>query len=146
MYALQSFKGWLYSSSLLSLQTFEVFQGSYSSPILNHAFEFWLTDKYFEPPWKSGPAKTRSGRPVPPPLLYSRKVWWGWNMANLVNYHWFTKLKSPKLEDLVSNLWQIYSFAKLICHNYHSCTFSELLPNIITAKLSHHIRYSSTVI
>ena len=51
--------------------TFEVFQGSYSSPILNHAFNFWF-EKYFELPWKSDPAKIATGpaRPVswPPPL------------------------------------------------------------------------------
>ena len=30
--------------SLLNLQTFEVFQGSHSRPILNHAFDFWLAE------------------------------------------------------------------------------------------------------
>ena len=33
-----------------------------------HTFESWLTEKYFEPPWKSGPAKTRTAGLVPPPL------------------------------------------------------------------------------
>ena len=56
MYALQSFKGWFYRS-LLDLRTFKVFQGSYSSPIFNHASDFCLD---FEPSWKSGLAKTGS--------------------------------------------------------------------------------------
>ena len=54
--------------SLLDLRTFEVFQGSHSSPILNHAFDFWLAEKCFEPSWKSGMAKTRLAGPVPLPL------------------------------------------------------------------------------
>ena len=55
--------------SLLDLRTFKVFQGSYSSPILNHAFDFSLTEKYFEPFWKSGLAKTEPTGPVLPPLM-----------------------------------------------------------------------------
>ena len=35
--------------SLLDLQTFKVFQGSYFSPIVNHVFDFWLAGKCFEP-------------------------------------------------------------------------------------------------
>ena len=53
---------------LVNLQTFEVFQGLHSSPILNYAFDFWLAEKYFEPSWKSGPAKTGPAGPVPSPL------------------------------------------------------------------------------
>ena len=30
--------------SFLDLRTFETFQSSYSSPILNHAFDFWLAE------------------------------------------------------------------------------------------------------
>ena len=43
--------------SLLNLQTFEVFQGL-SGPILNACIrvDIQLPEKYFEPPWKSGPA------------------------------------------------------------------------------------------
>ena len=37
---------------LLDPRNFKVFQGSYSSPILNHA----LDERQFEPLWKSGPA------------------------------------------------------------------------------------------
>ena len=55
--------------SLLDLQTFEAFQGSYSSPILNHTFDFWLAEKYFEPSWKSSPAKIGLAGLVLPPLL-----------------------------------------------------------------------------
>ena len=51
--------------SLLNLRTFEVFQGLHSSPILSHAFDFWLAEKYFEPSWKSGLAKTELAGPVP---------------------------------------------------------------------------------
>ena len=36
--------------SLLDLRTFEVFQGLHSRLFLNHAFDFWLDDKCFEPP------------------------------------------------------------------------------------------------
>ena len=54
--------------SLLDLRTFEVFQHSYSSPILNHALNFWLAKQYFEPSWKSGLAKTGPAGPVTPPL------------------------------------------------------------------------------
>ena len=43
--------------SSLDLRTFEAFQGSHSSPILNHAIDFWLDEKYFDSSWKSGPAK-----------------------------------------------------------------------------------------
>ena len=55
--------------SLLDLQTFEALQGSYSSPILNHTFDFWLAEKYFEPSWKSSLAKTGLAGPVLLPLL-----------------------------------------------------------------------------
>ena len=54
--------------SLLDLRTFEVFQDPYSSPTLNHAFDFWLAEKYFQPSWKSGPAKTGPAGLVPLPL------------------------------------------------------------------------------
>ena len=54
--------------SLLDLRTYEVFQGLYTSPILNHAFDFWLAEKYFELPQKSGPAKTGPAGPILPPL------------------------------------------------------------------------------
>ena len=53
--------------SLLDLQTYKVFQGSYSRPILNHAFDFWLDEKHFEPSCKTGPTKTGSAGLVPPP-------------------------------------------------------------------------------
>ena len=56
---------------LLNLQTYEVFQGLYSRPTLNHTFDFWLNENYFEPSWKSVPAKTEPAGPVPPPL-YNR--------------------------------------------------------------------------
>ena len=65
MYASQSFKT---PQSLVDLRTFEAFQGSYFSPILNHAFDFWLAEEYFESSWKSDPAKTGPARPVPSPL------------------------------------------------------------------------------
>ena len=52
------------TAELLDLQTFEAFKVC----ILNHAFDYWLADKCFEPTWKSGPAKTGPARPVPPPL------------------------------------------------------------------------------
>ena len=55
--------------SLLDLQTFKVIQGLHSRPILNHAFDFWLAEKYFEPSWKSGSAKTGTPVPVPLPLV-----------------------------------------------------------------------------
>ena len=42
--------------------TFEVFQGLFSSPILNHAFDVWLAEKYFKPSWKSGQTKNRTTR------------------------------------------------------------------------------------
>ena len=61
-------KGRFYSQSLLDLQTFQVFQSSYSSPVLNHLFDFWLAEKYFEPSWKKGLAKTGLARQVPPSL------------------------------------------------------------------------------
>ena len=34
-----------FNQSLDDLQTFEVFQGSYSSPTLNHGFGFWLAER-----------------------------------------------------------------------------------------------------
>ena len=55
--------------SLLNLQISQVLQGSYSSPILNYAFDFWLAEEHFEPSWKSIPAKTGTARLVPPPLI-----------------------------------------------------------------------------
>ena len=55
--------------SLLDLQTFQVLQGSYFSPVLNYVFDFWLAEEYFKPSWKSAPAKTGPARPVPPPLI-----------------------------------------------------------------------------
>ena len=55
--------------SLLDLQTFEVIQGFHSRPILNHAFDFWLAEKSFEPSWKSISAKTGPAVPVPLPLV-----------------------------------------------------------------------------
>ena len=39
-----------------------------TSPILNHAFDFWLAEKYFEPSWISGLAKIEPAGPVPPSL------------------------------------------------------------------------------
>ena len=54
--------------SLLYLRNF-VFKGSHSRPILNHAFDFWLAEKYFEPSLKSGQAKTKPAGPVLPPLI-----------------------------------------------------------------------------
>ena len=74
MYALRSYKGWFYSLELLDLRTFEVFQGLHSRPILNHAFDFWLAEKYFEPFWKSDPAKIGPAGPVPLPL-HCIKMW-----------------------------------------------------------------------
>ena len=56
MYALRVSKDGFTLRSLLGLQTFEVFQGSYFSPILNHAFGFWLAENISEPPWKNVPA------------------------------------------------------------------------------------------
>ena len=50
--------------SFLDHQTFKAFQCSHSRPIVNYAFDFWLAKKYFEPSWKSGPAKTRPVGPV----------------------------------------------------------------------------------
>ena len=48
--------------------TFKVFQGLYSCPILNHAFDVWLAEKYFKPSWKSGQTITGPPRLVPPSL------------------------------------------------------------------------------
>ena len=42
-----------------------VFQPRY---VLNHLFDFWLAEKYFEPSWKKGLAKTGLARQVPPSL------------------------------------------------------------------------------
>ena len=56
--------------SLLDLRTFEVFQSSHSNPALKHSFDFWLAERYFEPSWKSGPAKTGLAGSVPPPCSY----------------------------------------------------------------------------
>ena len=61
--------GFIYQS-LLDLQSFEAFQGLYSSHILNHVFEFWLARKYFEPLWKNDQAKTGPARAVPPLLIF----------------------------------------------------------------------------
>ena len=55
--------------SLLDLQTFKVIQGLHSRLILNHAFNLWLAEKYFEPSWKSASAKTGPAVPVPLPLV-----------------------------------------------------------------------------
>ena len=56
--------------SLLDLRTFKAFPSSYSSPVLNHLFDFWLAEKYSEPSWKSGLAKTGPSGQVPPPLCH----------------------------------------------------------------------------
>ena len=61
-------KDGFFLQSLLDLRTYEVFQGLYSRPILNHAFDFWLDEKHFERSCETGPAKTGSARLVPPPL------------------------------------------------------------------------------
>ena len=74
MHALQVSKDGFTLWSLLDLRTFEISQGSYSSPILNHAFDFWLAEKYFKSPWKSGPAKTRPAGLVPPPLTIQANI------------------------------------------------------------------------
>ena len=73
MYALRCFKGWFTLWSLLDPQTFEsiprfIFQPLDFSPILNHAFDFLLAEKCFEPPWISDPAKTGPDGPVLLPL------------------------------------------------------------------------------
>ena len=52
--------------SLLNLCILKVFQGLYSSPILNHALDV-LAGKYFEHTWKSGCI----GMPVGVVPLYS---------------------------------------------------------------------------
>ena len=57
--------------SLLDLQTFKVFQGSYSRPVLNHAFDFWLVENILNLLGKSGPAKTRPAGPDGPPLIFN---------------------------------------------------------------------------
>ena len=54
--------------SLLDLRTYEVFQGLHSRPTLNHTFDFWLDENYFEPSCKSGLAKTGPTGPVPASL------------------------------------------------------------------------------
>ena len=51
--------------SLFDIQTFEVIQDQYSSLILNHAFDFWLAEKYFEPSWRSSLVKTGPAGPAP---------------------------------------------------------------------------------
>ena len=57
--------------SLLNLRTFEVFQDSYSNSTLNHAFDVCLAEKYFEPPWKSIPAKTIPAGEIMQPLIFT---------------------------------------------------------------------------
>ena len=54
--------------NLLDLRTSNYFKVKCSSPILCHAFDFLLTQKYFEPSWKSGPARTGPAGLVPLPL------------------------------------------------------------------------------
>ena len=63
MYALQSFKGWFYSSKFTQpLKYFKV-----RIPFLTlHTFDFWLAEKSLEPTWKS---KTGPVGPVPLPLV-----------------------------------------------------------------------------
>ena len=57
--------------SLFNLWTFKIFQDSYSSPTLNHAFDVCLAEKYLEPPWISVPAKTRTAGAIMQPLVFT---------------------------------------------------------------------------
>ena len=107
MYALQTI--------FLHFGVYWTFELSKYSKVHIHAFYFWLAEKYFEPPWKSGPAKTGPAGPVPPPLVLKYNFRHGF-ICGLIHKYLSARCCTPLLFDMKLEGVVVYTF------NYNNLT------------------------